>query len=113
MKIKPNPCAAQWLLAAGLAFGMASANAAGGYAIRHQQEQLVTAGMTTDEVRQAIGAPITRVQYRNEPGPTWTYHVADTMPAFPSSQVVFDVNFGANGRVASAGESTAMEFSSD
>jgi outer membrane protein assembly factor BamE (lipoprotein component of BamABCDE complex) len=113
MKIQPSPLAAQWLLAGGLVLGMASVHAASGYTIRHHQEQMITAGMTADEVRQVIGSPITRVQYRNEPGPTWSYHVADVTPAFPNSQTEFDVSFGANGRVASAAESAAPEFSGD
>lgn len=86
------------LLAAGLFFGVAAAQAATGFTVTPNQEALVTPGMTAAEVRMALGAPEQRIQYRDESGPTFTYRVA----AWP--ETLFDVDFGANGRVASVSE---------
>jgi len=99
MQLKLKPQTAQWLLAAGLALGIASVNAAPGYTVTHEQELQITPGMSADEVRQALGRPAQNVRYRNEPGPTWTYHAASSF-----WHAVFDVNFGADGKVASVGE---------
>lgn len=98
MNVNRNPMLARTLLAAGLLMSVAAANAARGYDIRRAQESLVATGMTTAEVQQALGHPAQDVQYRNEPGPTFTYRVVET------SDTVFDVDFGADGRVASVGE---------
>jgi outer membrane protein assembly factor BamE (lipoprotein component of BamABCDE complex) len=101
MRLKLKPLTTQWLLAASFALGMASASASSGYTVRHEQELQITPGMSADEVRQALGRPARNVQYRNEPGPTWTYRVASSY-----WRAVFDIEFGADGKVASVGEHT-------
>jgi len=55
--------------------------------------------MSTAEVQAALGHPEQNIHYRNEPGPTFTYQVSGTQ-----GTTVFDVDFDANGRVASASE---------
>jgi outer membrane protein assembly factor BamE (lipoprotein component of BamABCDE complex) len=91
------------LLAAGLFFGVAAAQAAGaGYSVRPDQEALVAAGMSAAEVRAALGPPAHDTKYMANPGRTWTYTVSGS--AIPAA--VFDVNFGADGRVTSVSERT-------
>jgi hypothetical protein len=86
------------LLAAGLFLGAVAAQAATGYTISKGQEDLVRPGMTTAEVQAALGKPSMHIHYRNEPGPTFTYDLAG-MP-----DTLFDVDFGADGKVASTSE---------
>ena len=86
------------LLAAGLFLGAAAAQAAGGFTVDKGQEALVKPGMSTAEVQSALGHPEEDIHYRNEPGPTFTYSVAGT------EDTVFDVDFAANGKVASTSE---------
>jgi hypothetical protein len=89
---------ARMLLSAGLLLGVAAAHAASGYTITQAQESLVSPGMTEAEVRQALGHPAHDVHYRNEPGPTFSYHVLGI------EDTLFDVDFGADGKVASVSE---------
>ncbi len=97
MQLKPHT--KQWLLAAGLALGIASANAAPGYTVTHDQEARITPGMSADEVRQALGRPAQNSRYGNDAGPTWTYRVTSNY-----WHAVFDVDFGADGKVMSVEE---------
>ncbi len=89
------------LLAAGLLFGIATAQAAPtGYSVNSRQEALVTVGMSAAEVRAVLGPPAQDAKYMAEPGRTWTYSVSGrTAPA-----AVFEVNFGADGKVTSGSE---------
>jgi hypothetical protein len=102
MKLTLKSQSAQWLLTAGLVLGVASANAASGFTVTHEQEMRVTAGMTAGEVRQVIGSPLAIQKYGNEPGPTWSYRVAGA--GVDPYDIVFDIDFGADGRVASVSE---------
>jgi hypothetical protein len=88
------------LLAAGLVFGAAAAMAAGGYTVNQKQEAQIKVGMSQDEVRQIVGQPVRVDKFGSEPGPTWTYDVAGGL----GHVSMFDVDFGADGRVASAQE---------
>lgn len=88
------------LLAAGLVFGAAAAMAAEGYTVNQKQEALIKVGMTQEEVRQIVGQPVRVEKFGNEAGPTWTYDVAGGL-GYVS---MFDIDFGADGRVASAQE---------
>ena len=91
-----------WLLAAGLAFGAAAAHGREtGVPITQNQEAKVAAGMTAAEVQQSLGRPADIVKYRNAVGPTWIYEVDGA--TFGVTQ--FDVEFGSDGKVASAAES--------
>lgn len=114
MKIRRHHHVAEWLLTAGLAFGALSAQAAGGYTILQQQERMISAGMSTQEVQRHLGIPIAQVRYLGEGGPTWTYFVTDVVSAFPNTTqvVLFDVSFDADGRVVSASERTVTKDSS-
>jgi len=89
-----------WLFAAGLAFGAAAAHAATGVTITQDQEAKVTVGMTAAEVEQNLGRPADIVKYRNAIGPTWIYEVDGAT----FGMTKFDVDFGSDGRVASAAE---------
>ena len=100
MRSKVNVRAIRWLLAAGLAFGAAAAQAAGGVTITQSQETRVAVGMSATEVQQNLGRPADIVTYRNAPGPTWTYQVVGA----PFGRTEFNVDFGADGRVTSTGE---------
>ncbi|MEO8278270.1 MAG: hypothetical protein ABI564_01190 [Ideonella sp.] len=86
------------LLAAGLLLCVAAADAAGGYSITESQEALVSPGMTQSDVKQALGQPARAIQYPNESGPTFTYGIVDMQGT------LFDVDFGADGKVASVDE---------
>lgn len=86
------------LLAAGLLLGAVAAQAAGGYIVTPGQESMISLGMTTAEVRHALGHPDQSIHYRNEPGRTFTYQTTSPL------SMVFDVDFDAAGRVISMGE---------
>ena len=90
----------RWLLAAGLASGVAAAHGATGYTITENQANVVAYGMTTSEVQQILGRPANVVMYRSAPGPTWTYRVIGTV--FAATEL--DIDFGADGTVKSVGE---------
>ena len=89
-----------WLLAAGLAFGAAAAQAASGVTITANDEAKVAVGMTTSEVQQSLGRPADIISFRNESGPTWTYEVDGA----PFGVTEFDIDFGPDGKVVSASE---------
>jgi hypothetical protein len=97
MTSKINLRNTRWLLAAGLAFGAAAAQAETGVTITQSQETSVKVGMSTTEVQQILGRPAHIVEYRSAPGPTWTYHV---FGATPFGMTDFDVSFGSDGKVA-------------
>ncbi len=86
------------LLAAGLLLGVAAAQAAGGYFITNSQEATITVGMSADEVQAAVGSPAQQIKFGDEAGPTWIYHLNQ------SEDTVLDVDFGADGKVASVSE---------
>jgi hypothetical protein len=98
MSFLRKPHVAGTLLGAGLLLGVAAAQAASGYTVTTAQESLVRPGMTAAEVREALGHPAQDIHYRNEPGPTFTYRVVG------DNDSLFDVDFGADGRVASTSE---------
>jgi len=88
------------LIASCLAMACAVTQASQGYAVMSGQEGAVKKGMSMAEVERELGAPAARVGFGNVPGPTWSYHVADS----GFDRTVFDVDFGADGTVISMGE---------
>lgn len=92
------------ILATGLLFAVAAAQAASGVAITESREALVKQGMSAAEVEQAVGRPAEKARFLNEPGPLWTYNV--TGGVYPMA--VFEVDFGADGKVASVIERERM-----
>jgi hypothetical protein len=104
MTIKLGTIATRSLLAAGLALGIASAHARD-YNVTRDQEQAVQPGMTSSDVKAALGSPTAVQSVGNEPGPIWTYQVANVTPVAPGGRRVFDIHFGADGRVATTNES--------
>ena len=100
MLYRLNAPVSRCLLAAGLVFGAAAAVAADGYTVNGKQEAQIKVGMSQDQVRQIIGRPVRMEQFGNEPGPTWTYDVVGGL----GHVSMFDVDFGADGRVASSQE---------
>jgi hypothetical protein len=90
------------LLAAGLFAGAVAVQAASNASVKPGQEALVADGMDTSSVQHALGSPAVKHRFVSEPGATWTYRVAG------KEQTVFDVDFGTDGRVASAEERMAM-----
>ncbi|HSI59434.1 MAG TPA: hypothetical protein VLA16_17865 [Ideonella sp.] len=93
--------ASRLLFAVGLAVGAIAAHAAGGVSVVPSQESLVQPGMSQAEVKQALGRPARHEKFMNEQGPTWTYDVATVET---DGQTLFDVDFGADGKVVSATE---------
>ncbi len=89
------------VLAATLLLAGSLANAAGGFVVTPEQENLITKGMSRDAVRAALGRPAHNVKYPNEPGKTWTWGVIGSGNA---NEKVFDVDFSADGKVAQTGE---------
>ena len=61
---------------------------------------LIKPGMTQDEVQQVLGRPGRTQHYSLSQSTTWTYDV-DPLAA---EQVIFDVDFDVQGRVAASGE---------
>jgi outer membrane protein assembly factor BamE (lipoprotein component of BamABCDE complex) len=104
-----NRQSVRWLVAAALAAGTTAAHAATGFAVTPTQETLITRGMTTDQVMASLGRPAHVVRYRTEPGPTWTYNVVGALGVSGGEAKVFDVDFGADGRVATSEERTVEE----
>jgi hypothetical protein len=98
MQVKSVSLASRILLAAGLVFGAVAAQAAGGITIEKSQEGLVRLNMSTADVQQALGRPSRNIQYGNEPGPTFSYHVLGT------EETLFEVDFGGDGKVVSVDE---------
>ena len=98
MTQNPHSPIPRMLVATGLLLGLAAAHAASGFTVNHGQEAQVAPGMNMDEVQQVLGRPSHDVKYLGEPGRTWTYIVVG------NDETVFDVDFGADGKVASIGE---------
>lgn len=96
--LKNSPRFARLLLASAVLFGAAAAQAATGYDITQGREAMIHPGMTMAQVQRTLGQPDQKIGYGDRAGPTWTYEVSS--PAAPGTQ--FAVNFGANGKVASA-----------
>lgn len=86
------------ILAAALTGCAIGAQPAQGFRVDQSQEAMVTRGMSVEQVRQILGHPTRQIQYRNQPGPTFTYLVIGTI------DTVFDVDFDANGQVTSTNE---------
>ncbi len=103
MTFKRSSFVARILVASGILFGAAAAQATTGYNIAQGQEVSVHPGMTMTEVHRALGRPDQKVNFANEPGPTWIYQVLS--PAAPGT--TFHVDFGADGKVASARQQMA------
>lgn len=101
MTSKINLRSTRWLLIAGLAFGVAAAQAASGVSVTESQKTAVKVGMTAAEVEQILGRPAHVVSYRSAPGPTWTYRV---FGANPFGMTDFDVSFGADSKVVWSSE---------
>jgi hypothetical protein len=97
--LKSNPRLSGCLLAA-LVLSSAIAQADNGFTISRSRENAVAIGMSASEVQQLLGRPARAVQYRNQPGPTWTYKVTD--PLFGKTE--FNIDFGPDQRVIAKGE---------
>ena len=90
--------ASRLIVTIGFAFCSVLAQAASGFWVTKSQEALVAPGMTMEQVRETLGHPTQFIKYRNQPGPTFTYRVMGT------GDTLFDVDFDANGQVASTTE---------
>jgi outer membrane protein assembly factor BamE (lipoprotein component of BamABCDE complex) len=104
MTSKLNHRTTRWLVALALAAGAFSASALTGFVVTQKQADVIAPGMTADEVRSALGRPAQVSRYRTEPGPTWTYNVVGILGVGAGESVVFDVDFGADGKVAKTAE---------
>ena len=88
------------LAAAALGITTLSAHAAPGVSVTTAQEHAVHAGMTEAEVRATLGQPQRVFHFASQDGPTWAY----TAPQLADGPATFNVDFGADGRVAAAAE---------
>ena len=100
MKFNLKPQTSHALVAAGLLLSLGAAHAASGFTVTPRQEAMIQSGMSADQVKQSLGRPAQTVQYHNEVGPTWSYEVVGAL----NESTLFDVDFGANGTVASVSE---------
>jgi hypothetical protein len=91
--------ALRWLAAAALAIGATGAYASSGFTVSAKEEMLVKAGMSQQDIRQALGQPAIVHTYSRAPGPTWTYNLTPDW-----HHAVVDIDFGADGKVASVSE---------
>lgn len=84
-------------LAAAIALSLfgTAAYGAGGISVTKREAQTIQAGMSTADVQRLLGQPASNVQYRNEPGPIWLYHVTDAI-----DPVFFEIAFDRDGKVA-------------
>jgi len=89
---------AQFVLAAGMVASVTLAHAAApGFTVQARDQQLVKVGMTQEDVRAALGTPARSLHLQAQNTTTWTYQR-------PEAEIVFDVDFGTNGKVIAAGE---------
>ena len=90
----------RWLFVGTLSIASVLAQPATGVNITQSEESKIAVGMDTTEVERLLGRPERIFRYPRQPGPTWTYNVLGA----PFGITKFDVNFGADGKVASASE---------
>jgi len=103
MQIKPNELkapVARALAVAAFALVAGAAHAASGFTVTHTQEASITAGATAGQVRQALGRPARVERFLGDAGQIWTYNVSGGI----DPMAVFEVDFGADGKVASVME---------
>jgi outer membrane protein assembly factor BamE (lipoprotein component of BamABCDE complex) len=86
---------------ASLVLGLVAAHAAKGYNVVEGQGNQIQEGMSSSQVEAILGKPSRIFNFRNEPGPVWSYNVVDMSPLFDETQTVLEVDFGPNGRVVS------------
>jgi outer membrane protein assembly factor BamE (lipoprotein component of BamABCDE complex) len=82
------------------------AMAAKGYVVDPRDERLIQPGMTKAEVQSMIGKPPREKTYAIAPGSTWVYSVRGKphIDFISPENMVYEVDFGADGRVLRAGE---------
>lgn len=104
--MKLNRQVRQWTVVVGLAFGAIAAHAQDGFTVTPYQESLVKQGMSKSEVQQAIGRPSRDQTYGVASGSTWVYGVQGMVNdgITTNSSTVYEVDFGADGKVISAKE---------
>ena len=95
------------IVAAALSMVATTAMAASGYRVTKAQEAQIKLGMSTDDVRSALGKPARILKYRNEVGPTWTYAVVGA-----SSATVYEVDFDKDGKVVKVNERERQDVDS-
>ena len=64
-----------------------------GYNIQPQDKQRIQLGMSSAQVLQLLGPPRLNRRFNNLPGPSWTWRIHS------SENLVFDVDFDADGKV--------------
>jgi hypothetical protein len=100
MSYRPNPNVPLLLLASAVLFGPNAAQAAADHMVSRSQQALVTTGMSSANVASTLGRPSSIDWYSRPSSSAWTYKLATD--AFPGT--LFIVNFGVDGKVASAVE---------
>jgi hypothetical protein len=90
-------------LAAGTMLLALSATAAG---LKPAEVALVRRGMTSDELRQAVGAPLRRLPAPSRGGSTWVYALEGQKP---TDGFVLDVELNSDGKVLGSQQRLAQE----
>ena len=102
MKFNLKAPSSRILLTTVLAASAVASFAATGYNVTATQESLIKTGMSSTQVQQMIGKPFNTVNFRNQDGLTWEYHVSGD--AIGSK--TFYIDFDAQGKVTSVSEIT-------
>ena len=89
-----------------LGAGTAAVMAANGYVVDALQQKMVQPGMTKAEVQNMLGKPPREATYAIAQGSTWVYSVRGRpqIDFISVEHIVYEVDFGADGRVVRAAE---------
>jgi outer membrane protein assembly factor BamE (lipoprotein component of BamABCDE complex) len=104
--LRKNQTLCQTLVVGLFCVSATAAMAAKGYVVDPRDERMIQIGMTKAEVQNAIGKPPREATYAVAQGSTWTYSVRGKphIDFISPENIVYEVDFGADGRVIRAGE---------
>jgi hypothetical protein len=90
-------------LVAGLALASTAQATPAGFTVLNPQEASIKTGMSSAEVRDILGRPARLQKFRNQPGPTFAYHVVG------KNDTVFEIDFSADDKVTGSSERIEMK----
>lgn len=104
--LRKNQTLCQFLMVGFFCVSATAAMATKGYVVDSRDERMIQIGMTKAEVQNAIGKPPHEATYAVAQGSTWTYSVRGKphIDFISPENVVYEVDFGADGRVIRYGE---------
>lgn len=109
MKFNLKVQSSRILVATVLVASTVTSFAATGFSVTDIEESRIQIGMSNEQVLQAIGKPFNTVQFRNQDGPTWAYHVSGDLLGAKT----FYVDFDAKSKVAAVSEVAVAVGSGD